>query len=71
MRKYTIHFLIITLVTLVLGYTGLTFPGESAVRLICLLGGIALMLSCLDAVLISRKMKREYKKQLQKERLQE
>ncbi len=62
MKKYTFHFLIITLISGLLGFTGLHYPGEMVVRLICLFAGIALMISCLDAVIISRK-KRKIKKQ--------
>lgn len=55
MKNYTIHFLIITIATALLGFTGLKFPGVTAVRLLCLFAGIALMISCLDAIIISRK----------------
>jgi len=58
MKNYTIHFLIITIVTALLGFTGLKFPGDKLVRIICLFAGIALMISCLDAVIVSRKNKR-------------
>lgn len=58
MKNYTIHFLIITIVTALLGFTGLEFPGDKLVRIICLFAGIALMISCLDAVIVSRKSKR-------------
>lgn len=58
MKNYTIHFLIITIVTALLGFTGLEFPGAKLVRIICLFAGIALMISCLDAVIVSRKNKR-------------
>ncbi|MBB6680801.1 DUF1328 domain-containing protein [Aequorivita sp. 609] len=58
MKNYTIHFLIITIVTALLGFTGLEFPGDKLVRIICLFAGIALMISCLDAVIVSRKNKR-------------
>lgn len=61
MKNYTIHFLIITIVSALLGFTGLEFPGDSAVRVICLFAGIALMISCLDAVIVIRK-KRKIKK---------
>ena len=57
MKNYTIHFLIITIVTALLGFTGLEFPGDKLVRIICLFAGIALMISCLDAVIVSRKNK--------------
>lgn len=58
MKNYTKHFLIITIVTALLGFTGLTFPGDAVVRFICLVAGIGLMVSCLDAVIISQKKKR-------------
>jgi uncharacterized membrane protein YtjA (UPF0391 family) len=58
MKRYTIHFLIITVVSAILGFTGLEFPGAMVVRLICLFAGIGLMVSCLDAVIISRKQRR-------------
>lgn len=58
MKKYTIHFLIITIVTSFFGFAGFTFPGDTAVRFIALIAGIGLMISCLDAVLLSRKQKR-------------
>ncbi|NGX83767.1 DUF1328 domain-containing protein [Aequorivita sp. KMM 9714] len=64
MKNYTIHFLIITIVTALLGFTGLEFPGDKLVRIICLFAGIALMISCLDAVIVSRKNKR-FKKESQ------
>lgn len=65
MKNYTKHFLIITVVTALVGFTGLTFPGDTAVRFICLLSGIGLMISCLDAVLVSQKRK-QLKKQTEK-----
>jgi uncharacterized membrane protein YtjA (UPF0391 family) len=58
MKNYTSQFLIITVITLLLGYTGLDFPGDTAIRFICLVSGIALLLSCLDAVLVSKQMKK-------------
>lgn len=61
MKKYTIYFLIITIVSALLGFTGLDYPGGTLVRLICLFAGIALMISCLDAVIISRKKRRKLK----------
>lgn len=64
MKNYTIHFLIITVVSALLGFTGLEFPGAKVVRLICLFAGIALMISCADAVIVSRKQRRA-KKQTQ------
>ncbi|SRX53991.1 DUF1328 domain-containing protein [Aequorivita sp. CIP111184] len=61
MKNYTIHFLIITIISALLGFTGLEFPGDTIVRIICLFAGIALMISCLDAVIVIRK-KRKIKK---------
>ncbi len=61
MKNYTIHFLIITIVSAILGFTGLEFPGDSAVRIICLFAGIALMISCLDAVIVIRKKRKANK----------
>lgn len=61
MKNYTLHFLIITIVSALLGFTGLEFPGDMVVRLICLFAGIALMISCLDAVIVSRKNKAKIK----------
>lgn len=61
MKKYTLHFLIITIISALLGFTGLDFPGDMVVRLICLFAGIALMISCLDAVIVSRKNKAKIK----------
>lgn len=58
MKNYTIHFLVVTIISALLGFTGLDFPGAMAVRLICLFAGIGLMISCLDAVIISRKANR-------------
>jgi uncharacterized membrane protein YtjA (UPF0391 family) len=55
MKNYTLHFLVITILSALLGYTGLEFPGATTVRVICLFAGIALMISCLDAVIISQK----------------
>ncbi len=62
MKNYTIHFLIITIASALLGFTGLDFPGATAVRIICLFAGIGLMISCLDAVIISRKKRNMNKK---------
>lgn len=61
MKKFTSHFLIITIVTALLGYTGLEYPGAMIVRILCLFAGIALMISCLDAVILSRKNRRNAK----------
>lgn len=58
MKNYTIHFLIVTIISALLGFTGLEYPGDRIVRLICLFAGIALMISCLDAVIVSRKQRR-------------
>ena len=51
MKNYTIHFLIVTVFTALIGFAGLEFPGATLVRLICLFAGIGLMISCLDAVI--------------------
>ncbi len=61
MKKYTSQLLIITIVSALLGYTGLEYPGAMLVRLICLFAGVALMISCLDAVITSRKIRRNVK----------
>lgn len=61
MKKFTSHFLILTIITALLGYTGLEYPGAMMVRIICLFAGIALMVSCLDAVIVSRKNRRNVK----------
>ncbi|WP_034259154.1 hypothetical protein [Aequorivita capsosiphonis] len=63
MKKYTFHFLVITIISALLGFTGLDYPGATVVRLICLFGGIALMISCLDSVILSRKNRRNLKKE--------
>lgn len=55
MKNYTIHFLILTIITAVLGFGGFDFYGSKAVRIICLFAGIALMVSCMDAIILSRK----------------
>lgn len=62
MKNYTIHFLIITIASALLGFTGLEFPGDKAVRIICLFAGIGLMISCLDAVIVIRKKRNLRKK---------
>ena len=62
MKKYTFHFLIVTIVSALLGFTGLDFPGAMMVRLICLFAGIGLMISCLDAVIVIRKERRNKKR---------
>jgi len=61
MKNYTSHFLIITLISALLGFTGLEFFGAFFVRLICLFSGIGLMISCLDAIIVSHKNKRARK----------
>ncbi len=58
MKRYTFHFLVATVVSAALGFSGLVFPGLIVVRIICLFAAIGLMISCLDAVLISRKQRR-------------
>lgn len=55
MKKYTLHFLLITILTFGLGFTGIEFAGASIVRFICLIAGIGLMLSCLDAVILTKR----------------
>jgi len=62
MKNYTIHFLIVTILSALLGFTGLEYPGATMVRLICLFAGIGLMISCLDAIIISRKQRKVKKK---------
>ena len=62
MKNYTFHFLVVTILSALLGFTGLEFPGATVVRLICLFAGIGLMISCLDAVSGSRKHRRAKKK---------
>lgn len=58
MKKYTFYFLVVTIISALLGFTGLDYPGSMLVRLICLFAGIALMISCLDAVIVIRKNRR-------------
>jgi len=65
MKNYTIHFLVLTVLTVAIGFSGYDFPGGSVVRFVALISGIALMISCLDAVILSRKQ-RKLKKQTQK-----
>lgn len=55
MKKYTIHFLLLTILTFGLGFTGIEFAGASVVRFVCLLAGIGLLLSCLDAVILTKR----------------
>jgi len=61
MKNYTFHFLVLTLVSGILGYSGWEFPGDKLLRIICLFAGIALMISCLDSLIVIRK-KRKIKK---------
>lgn len=61
MKKYTAHFLIVTIISGLLGFTGLEYPGAMLVRLICLFAGIGLMISCLDAVIVIRKNRKNVK----------
>ena len=61
MKKYTFQFLIITIISALLGFTGLEFPGAILVRLICLFAGIGLMISCLDAVIVIRNNRKKIK----------
>lgn len=68
MKNYTIYFLLLTLTTFALGFSGLEFPGASVVRFICLLAGIGTLVSCLDAVLLSKR-KRTYKKTMKVEKV--
>jgi len=65
MKKYTSHFLIFTIITAILGFSGLEFAGDSFVRFACLLSVIGLMISCLDSVILSRKNRR-FKNQAEK-----
>lgn len=55
MKKYTFHFLIVTIISAVLGFTGLDYSGAMFIRLLCLFAGIGLIISCLDAVIVSRR----------------
>lgn len=58
MKNYTIHFLLITIITFGLGFTGFEYTGAAVVRFICLIAGIGLLISCLDAVLLSRRQQK-------------
>ena len=58
MKNYTKHFLMGTVVTLALGFTGLEYMGDTIVRFMFLIFAIGLFISCLDAVLISKRMHR-------------
>ncbi len=55
MKNYTFQFLLVTLISALLGFTGLEYTGAFFVRLLCLFAGIGLMISCLDAIIVSRK----------------
>jgi hypothetical protein len=68
MKRYTFHLLIITVVTAILGFGGLEFVGDTFVRFLCLLSGIGLFISCLDAVIVSRRNRRQLKQQPEKVR---
>tara|TARA_R110002020_G_scaffold41067_33_gene121223 strand:+ start:4358 stop:4555 length:198 start_codon:yes stop_codon:yes gene_type:complete len=61
MKNYTFQFLLVTIISATLGFTGLEYPGAFFVRLICLFAGIGLMISCLDAIIVSRKERRAKK----------
>ena len=63
MKNYTLHFLILTVVTALLGFSGLDLIGGTLIRIICLISGIGLILSCLDSVLLSRRQKRALQQQ--------
>jgi len=58
LKKYTFHLLVLTVATALLGFTGLDFSGDKFVRILCLFAGIGLMISCADAVIVSRKKRR-------------
>ena len=62
MKKYTIHFLLITIITVALGFSGIEFTGASVIRFISLVSGIGLMVSCLDAVILSKRNIRNNKR---------
>jgi|TARA_R110000751_G_scaffold293129_1_gene400605 uncharacterized membrane protein YtjA (UPF0391 family) len=68
MKNYTIHFLLITIITFAVGFSGIEFPGAAAIRFVCLVAGIGLFISCLDAVLLSRRQ-RKIKKNLRTEKI--
>ena len=61
MKNYTFQFLLVTIISALLGFTGLEYPGAFFVRLICLFSGIGLMISCLDSIIVSRKERRAKK----------
>lgn len=58
MKNFTLHLLILTIVTALLGFSGLDIIGGTIIRFICLVSGVGLFISCLDAVLISRRNKK-------------
>ena len=55
MKNFTLHLLILTIVTAILGFSGLDIVGGSIIRFVFLLSGIGLLISCLDAVILSRR----------------
>ncbi len=61
MKKYTIHFIVIAIVTGLIGFSGFDIPGISAFRVISLIAFIFIFISCLDAVLLVRKNRRDSK----------
>ncbi|WP_133240830.1 hypothetical protein [Marixanthomonas spongiae] len=63
MKNYTFHFLLITIITAILGFSGFEFPGSTVIRFACLVSSVGLLISCLDAVLITRR-NRKMKKQM-------
>ncbi|UAB81290.1 hypothetical protein INR76_00600 [Marixanthomonas sp. SCSIO 43207] len=58
MKNFTLHLLILTIVTALLGFSGLDIIGGTIIRFICLVSSVGLFISCLDAVLISRRNKK-------------
>lgn len=68
MKNYTLHFLILTIITAIIGFSGFEFFGSTAFRFICLVSGIGLLISCLDSVLLSRR-NRKLKKQVETEKV--
>jgi len=74
MKDYTSHFLIATIITVALGFSGIEFTGAAVVRFLALIAGIGLMLSCLDAVIISKRMHKirvKKEKEMRKKRTME
>lgn len=65
MKKYTFHFLVLTLASGILGFSGLEFPGDKLLRIVCLFAAVALMISCLDSLIVIRKKRRLKKKDSQ------